>query len=109
MGESMSIEKEVIGALHSGDSIHLLAHTGKLIELEGTGVGARWSERGLWQTFTVETYGGGAVYSGDAVFLKAHTGRFIEVSGVAVQANWWEVGEWQTFVLEKSALRRLIE
>lgn len=62
---------------------------------------ARWSERGLWQTFAIESYGGRVIYSGDAVFLKAHTGKMLEVQGVAVQARWHDYGHWQKLIIEK--------
>merc|ERR1711881_830675 len=36
--QSMQIEREVVNAVFSGHSIHLLGHTGKRIEVEGTAV-----------------------------------------------------------------------
>lgn len=54
----------------------------------------------MWQTFTVENYGGRVILSGDAVFLKAHTGKFIDVQGVEVQARWSDRGNWQKLIIE---------
>merc|ERR1712086_1239065 len=70
-------------------------------EVEGTAVQARWGERGLWQTLTIESYESGAIFSGDAVFLKAHTGKLLDVQGVEVQARWEQRGAWQTFHIER--------
>merc|ERR1711939_54057 len=84
-----------------GQAIHLLAHTGNRIEVEGTAVQARWAETGVWQTFTIESYGGRAIFSGDAVFLKAHTGTMVDVQGSAVQALWNDKGGWQQLHIYK--------
>merc|ERR1712185_830796 len=92
---------EAAGALFSGDSVHLLAHTGNYIEVDGEFVGARWPETGAWQTFTIENYGGRVISSGDFVFLRAHTGSLLHVQDTAVLAKWSDYGEWQRFVLEK--------
>merc|ERR1711998_632095 len=97
----MGIEVEAVGAVFSGDSIHLLAHTGNRIEVEGTSVQARWSEAGLWQTFTIQNYGGRAIFSGDAVFLQAHTGMMVDVQDTDVQARWQDWGDWQRFFIQK--------
>jgi len=99
--QAMQIQKEAVGAVFSGNSIHLTAHTGNLIEVEGTAVQARWTEKGLWQKFTIESYGGRAIFSGDGVFLKAHTGMFVDVQDVEVQARWGERGDWQKFYIER--------
>jgi len=97
----MQIERQVVGAVVSGDSIQLSAHTGKKLDVEGTAVQARWGETGLWQTFSIESFGGGAIFSGDAVFLKAHTGKLVDVQDVEVQARWEDRGTWQTLHIEK--------
>merc|ERR1711976_577180 len=97
----MRIEKEAVGALFSGDSVHLLAHTGNHVEVDGEFVGARWPEAGAWQTFTIENYGGRIISSGDFVFLRAHTGLLLHVQDAAVLAMWSEYGEWQRFVIQK--------
>jgi hypothetical protein len=97
----MQIEKEVSDAVFSGARISLLAHTGKRIEVEGSSVQARWSEAGLWQTFTIQNYGGRAIFSGDAVFLKAHTGMMVDVQDTDVQARWQAWGDLQRFFIQK--------
>merc|ERR1712072_1021539 len=66
----MVIQREVVGALFSGASIHLLAHTGKHIEVEGNAVRARWTDRGQWQTFVIENYGGRAIFQAMRCFSK---------------------------------------
>merc|ERR1712176_505448 len=98
----MRIEKEPAGALFSGDSITLLAHTGKHIEVQGESVGARWSERGHWQTFTIEGYGGRAIHAGDLVFIKAHTGALLNVQNTVVQATGQANGNSEMFIIHKS-------
>merc|ERR1711924_302997 len=70
-------------------------------EVEGTAVSARWSEAGLWQTFSIENHGGRAIYSGDAIFIKAHTGKLLHVQDTAVLAEWSDYGAWQTFILHR--------
>merc|ERR1711881_758887 len=116
--QSMLIQKEADGALFSGASIHLLAHTGKRVEVEAhTGalvdcesvtVQCRWRDWGAWQTFFIERKDGkGAVMPGDTIFLRAHTGKFIEVQGSTVRASWSEKGAWQSLVIEP-AQRRLL-
>jgi len=92
--------KEATGALFSGDSVTLLAHTTKRIEVEGSSVNARWSEAGVWHTFTIENYGGRSISYGDAIFLKAHTGKLLHVQETSVLAEWEDYGAWQTFVIE---------
>merc|ERR1711988_577531 len=82
----MMIEKEPIGALFSGDFVHLLAHTGNRIEVEVTSVQARWPEAGLWQTFIIENYGGRIIYSGDTIFLRSHTEKMLHVQNTSVLA-----------------------
>merc|ERR1711907_571774 len=42
------------GAIMPGDSIFLQAHTGNLIDVQGTAVQARWSDTGDWQTLVIE-------------------------------------------------------
>jgi len=42
------------GAVMPGDTIYLQAHTGKMIDIEDELVQARWLDRGLWQTLTIE-------------------------------------------------------
>lgn len=94
----------ISGAIVSGDLIHLaVPHTGNLIEIEGIIVQARWSERGLWQTLTIERkHGGGRVlFSGDTVFLRAHTGQLLDVQDVDVQAQWSDRRFSQEFVIER--------
>jgi hypothetical protein len=97
----MRIEKEIFGALFSGDGIHLAAHTGMRIDVDGQAVQARFSEAGEWQKLVIENFGGRAIFSGDTVFLKAHAGVFVDVEGVAVQARWNDRGGWQRLVIEK--------
>merc|ERR1712110_1267023 len=97
----MKIEVEAVGAVFSGESIHLLAHTGNRIEVEGTSVRTRWSEAGPWQTFTIESFGGRAIFSGDTIFLKAHSGNLLHVQDSAVRAEWDDHGIWQAFVIQK--------
>merc|ERR1712093_169084 len=97
----MVIQAEAANALFSGDAVHLLAHTGNRIEVDGTSVGARWGEAGLWQTFTMENYGGRAIYSGDIVFLQAHTSKVLHVQDTLVLAEWNDYGAWQMFRVEK--------
>merc|ERR1712072_1281876 len=97
----MVVQREVVGALFSGASIHLVAHTGKRLEVEGDAVQARWSDAGAWQTFTIENYGGRAIFSGDSVFMKAHTGKMLHVQGTDVLASWSDYGAWQKFTIEK--------
>merc|ERR1712072_100530 len=99
--QSMQIEREVVNAVFSGHSIHLLGHTGKRIEVEGTAVQARWAETGTWQTFTIENLGGRAIFSGDAVFLKSHTSAMVDVQDSAVQAMWNDKGGWQQLHIHK--------
>merc|ERR1711981_189464 len=107
--QQMVIEAEAADALFSGDAIHLLAHTGNRMEVQGTSVGARWSEAGAWQTFRVERKAGdGPLMPNDTIFLQAHAGRYVEVDGVAVKASWFEKGAWQALTVEKAAARRLI-
>merc|ERR1712232_1531761 len=105
MNTGKQIEVEAVDALFSGNSIHLLAHTGNRIEAEPWGglVRARWSEPGLWQTFTIESYAGRAIYSGDMVWLKSHNGALVHVQGTAVMANWGEYGDEQRFIIQKTS------
>lgn len=98
--QAMKIEREVAGALFSGDYIHLLAHTGYRIEVDLSGsVHAQWSEAGVWQTFTLFNYGGRTISYGDTVFLKAHTGKLVHVEDTAVLAKWDDYGNWQKFTI----------
>jgi len=100
--QAMKIEREISGAIASGDRIHLLGHTGKRVDADPNGsVNARWSDTALWQTFTMYNYGGRNVFHGDAVFLKAHTGRLVHVEGTQVAAKWQEWGDWQRFIIHK--------
>lgn len=99
--QTMLIQQEVVGAVFSGDLVHLAAHTGNLIEVEGSSVMARWPEHGAWQTLAISNYGGRAIYSGDEVFLKAHTGNMLDVESVTVKARWHDHGTWQKLIIER--------
>merc|ERR1712072_1596001 len=104
----MQIEREVVGAVFSGSAIHLLAHTGKRIDVEGVAVQSRWSEKGAWQQLRIQKKdGSGAIFPGDNIFLQAHTGKFIDVQEHAVQARFSDQGDWQTLTIEKKENRRL--
>lgn len=94
-------------AIFAGDTVFLKSHTGKLVDVEGAVVQARYKDRGDWQKLVVEKLSGGAIFSGDAIFLKAHTGNIIDVSGLSVQARWAEQSEWQRLVIHRSVRRRL--
>jgi len=87
--------------VHSGDTIFLTAHTGRIIEVEGTDVLARGQDHGNAQAMTVEKHGGGALLSGDIVFLKTHTGLYLDVQDVQVRSRWVEQGTWQGLTVEK--------
>merc|ERR1711957_708426 len=78
--------------VQSGDVIFLTTRTGKIIDVEGTLVQARWQDHGNAQAMIIEKHGGGALLSGDTVFLKAHTGLYLHVHDVEVQARWSEQG-----------------
>jgi hypothetical protein len=59
IGKKITIEKkDGSGEILSGDSVTLQAHTGKFIEVEGTGVQARFAGRGDWQTLVIEKAAG---------------------------------------------------
>merc|ERR1712036_129372 len=102
----MKIKKRVGGGeIGPDDVVCFQGHTGHYIDVEGEGtaVAARWSDAGLWQTFTIENHGGRVIYSGDAVFLKAHTGAIVHVEGTSVFATWREHGEWQKLIVHKKS------
>merc|ERR1712216_679323 len=101
--ETMMIQKDISGAIFSGESIHLVSeNTHNLVDTQEDKVQCRWAERGLWQSFRIENYGGRAISSGDAVFLQAWTGQMLDVSGVDVSARWNDYGEWQRMIIEKA-------
>lgn len=91
--------------LQSGDTIFLKTYAGlgNVIDVENAFVQARWSDRGTWQAFVIETESGGEVLSGDKVYLKSHTGAFIDVEDSVVQARWSDKGTWQSLVIESLA------
>jgi hypothetical protein len=96
--------------IESGDTIHLVAHTENCLDVEGSAVQARWSDRGVLQKFRIEKNGEGAIFSGDTVFLKAHTGKYVDVLpwyiwwlGSAVAARYDGRGSWQALTIEKKS------
>jgi len=93
--------------VYSGDAVFLKAHTGKMLDVQGSDVQARWTDYGNWQKMIIEKEGSGAIMPGDVIFLRAHTGNQIDVSGTIVQARWSEKGLWQSLVVEQATSRRL--
>lgn len=48
------LRKDVSGPIMPGDSIFLLAHTQKVLDVQGSTVRANWLDYGPWQTLIVE-------------------------------------------------------
>merc|ERR1711988_1458426 len=93
------------GPISNGDTVYLLAHTSKYVDVEegGTSVRARWQDRGGGQKFVVEKASDSSpeIRNGDEIFLKANTGNHIDIEGGEVQARWDDHGEFQKLVIEK--------
>jgi hypothetical protein len=97
------LRKDENTLMYSGDSVYLKAHTGNYIDVEGSSVQARWTERGAWQRLTIVTEAGGVIQSGDVVFLTAHTGKLWDAGNEAVQARYTDFGTWQKFIIESAS------
>ena len=90
------------GAISTGDTVYLKAHSGKHLDIEDTSVQARWTDHGNWQKLIVEKDGNGAISTGDTIYLKAHTGKNLDIEGTSVQARWTEHGNWQKLIIKKT-------
>lgn len=107
--QSLVIMKEGDGKILAGDTVFFKTHLETFIDVEGSGVRARFSEKGTWQGLKVEKpAGGSAIRAGDVICLQAHTGNYIDVEDRAmhqpeglVQARWQECGAWQKLVVQK--------
>jgi len=96
-----AIEREIGGAVRSGDVVLLRDFRGNFLHAKGTDVFSEGHDRGLLQRFIIEKEGGeGKVCAGDAVFLKAHTGKYLDVHGTGVNASSPTAGSLQRFVVE---------
>jgi len=102
-------------AISSGDEVFLIAHTGKMLDVESTRMQARWNDWGAWQKFVVvKADGDGPIFPGDNIFLlSAHTGNWIQIRRTSGHGGGYLVATStandarQSFSIEKSFWRRL--
>jgi len=81
----------------AGDTIYLLARTGKYLEYpeHREDPRARAVIKGTRQALEIQKKGGGAIQSGDTISLRCHLGVYLDFQGTAVRARKSEAGEWQ--------------
>ena len=81
----------------AGDTIYLLARTGKYLEYpeHREDPRARAVIKGRRQALEIQKRGGGAIQSGDTISLKCHLGVYLDFQGTAVRARQRDIGDWQ--------------
>lgn len=66
------------GNVTSGDTVFLMASTGRLVETDEESLRARWEDYGDFQRFTIAKVGGGVIYPNDEIFLMvSHVGALV--------------------------------
>ncbi|CAJ1437831.1 unnamed protein product, partial [Effrenium voratum] len=89
----------------SGDTVYLLARTGKYLEYpeHREDPRARAAIKSTRQALAIQKNGGGAIQSGDTIALKCHLGVYLDFKGTAVRARQSQAGEWQEIRITSEA------
>jgi hypothetical protein len=93
------------GCLQSGAVVSIQTSGGFYFRVEdggGSGLDAKATDAGPWESFVIHRVGGGTIRSGDSVALQAPSGHYVVAElggGSLVNADRTSIGAWETFTI----------